>query len=222
MRKLEICCDASQKTFHNPTRTFTCAGAISLDTNNIRYRVLPDSTNNQGELLGVYLACELALLEKATHPMEYEDEVNVYCDSQVAVFGLTQWIDKWLRSQKVCGVMLGYNSKEVVNANMYQMIITFCVTNNLNINLMNQKGHVKIGNRVSLAQANAQFYKANGFHLTVAKLIQISQYNNTIDQFTRKQLDTIDVNSYPVAYHSSDGLQMIRYKIPDNYKNYIH
>ena len=70
---LEICCDASMKTFEDTGRIFTCSGAICINTDKEVYKVSPDSTNNRGELLAVYLAVKLAEETMLTFPNVYTD-----------------------------------------------------------------------------------------------------------------------------------------------------
>lgn len=221
---LEYCCDASQMTYPPDNRVFTCSGVICINDNRDMLQIMPDSTNNRGELIGLYLACKMALMDRnylLSQGIPVEG-INIYCDSQFVVYGLTRWLPAWVASLEKWGEMIGSSGKPVANQNMFMMILTFCSTNDLHINLYNQMGHVKLGNKASMAKANKQFFQANGYYLPIAKLEEISLFNNMIDKKTRDILREIDPNLYPVTYYNnSTGVQMCHYKLAENYADYI-
>ena len=216
---LEICTDASLKTFANG-RIFTCSGAISINSTQERYIVTQDSTNNRGELLGVYLGIKLAEEELINNPNKYT-KVNLYSDSQFAIFGLRDWMKNWIRTTDAQGVIYGSSHKPVKNQELFMMIITYCVTHNLIIHFYNQKGHVNVNSSKNLAAANKQFKNANGYWLKPEDIFKISFYNDIVDKNSRNILESINPDDYPIRHYNSEGINMCRYVLPNNFKDYI-
>ena len=87
-----------------------------------------------------------------------------------------------------------YNSSgaPVKNQNLFGMIITYCVMNNLIITLYNQRGHVNTNSPKDMALANRQFLKANGILLRPEEIFKISFYNDIVDKNSRAALDNIN------------------------------
>lgn len=214
---LEICTDASLKTFPDG-RVFTCSGAISINSTKEKYIITPDSTNNRGELLGIYLGVKIAHEEASKK--EY-DAINIYSDSQFAVFGLREWMINWVNHSDIHGILYGSNNKPVKNQELFKMIVTYCVLNNVKINLYLQKGHVTPNSPKSLARANEYFKKANGFLLKPEDIFKICFYNDIVDKNSRDVLDSIDESHYPRKIINKEGKVMCRYIIPKNFKDYI-
>ena len=120
---LEICTDASMRTFLDSGRVFTCSGAICINNMQERYTVTADSTNNRGELLGVYIGVKLAEEMLLREPGRYS-RVNLYSDSQFSIFGLTKWIYGWIKTIDNNGVMYGSNKEPVKNQDLFAMIFS--------------------------------------------------------------------------------------------------
>ena len=217
---LEICTDASMKTFQESGRIFTCSGAICINNMQERYTVTADSTNNRGELLGVYLGIKLAEEILLSEPGRYS-RVNLYSDSQFSIFGLRDWMAKWITTMDKNGVIYGSNGTPVKNQELFMMIITYCVTHNLVIHFYNQKGHVNNNSSKQLANANAQFKTANGFYLKPEDIFKISFYNDIVDKNSRNVLDQINPNDYPVFQYGHEGINLCHYVIPANFKDFI-
>ena len=217
MNVLEICTDASLKKFPDG-RIFTCSGAVSINSSKEIYIITPDSTNNRGEILGVYLGVKLAYEE--SEKTKY-DAINIYSDSQFAVFGLRDWMDNWIKSQDLNGILYGSNKKPVKNQELFKMVITYCVLNRIKVNLYLQKGHVNPNSPKSLAKANDSFKRSNGFLLKPEQIFKISFYNDIVDKNSRDILDSIDESHYPRHIIKSGGKNMCRYIIPENYKDFI-
>ena len=217
---LEICTDASLKKFPDG-RIFTCSGAVSINSAVERYTVTSDSTNNRGELLGVYLGVKLAEEEILINPGKY-NTINLYSDSQFAIYGLRDWMANWLNTLDSNGIIYGSNKKPVKNQELFMMIITYCVTHNLVINFYNQKGHVNTNSSKQLANANRQFYDANGFYLKPEDIFKISFYNDIVDKNSRDILNQINPDDYPIMDYSNPYNQrMCRYIVPSNFRDYI-
>lgn len=218
LEDLEIFTDASLKDFK--PRVFTCSGALCINTNEERYVITPDSTNNRGELLGIYLGVQIAKDTRDRYPGRF-GRIIIYSDSQFAVFGLRDWMSKWLASADKNGVMYGSSKTPVKNQNLFGMIITYCVMNKLIITLFNQRGHVNTNSPKDMALANRQFLNANGVLLRPEEIFKISFYNDIVDKNTRVALDNIDPDDYIQMPHKPNYKTMCRYVIPKNFKNFI-
>ena len=215
-KKLEICCDASITTYPNG-RTFGCAGAIAIGLNIERTIIVPDTTNNIAELMAMYTAVKLAEEMRAIDNYD----ITIYADSKFVVYGLKVWMDSWLRSMDRNGIMYNSNNEPVKNQDLFAMIISYMVTNNLRLKIRHQKGHVKVLSEGSMGVAQRVFTRSNGYSLDHETLSRISYYNNKIDYDTKQVLKTTNPNDYP-AIQQSDGLENVcRYVIPCNYKDYV-
>ena len=215
---LEICTDASLKTYTNG-RVFTCSGAVCINTTEETYTVSKDSTNNRGELLAVYLGIKLAEKTIYQFPNKFA-AIYLYSDSQFAIYGLRDWMVNWIKTEDEDGVLYGSSNLPVKNQELFKMIITYCVTHKLVVNFFNQKGHVNLNKQKDLALANRQFKTANGFWLKPEDIYKISFYNDIVDKNTRRILDNVNPDDYP-AYTVKSTQQMMQYKIPENFKDFI-
>ena len=72
-----------------------------------------------------------------------------------------------------------------------------------------------------MANANAQFYTANGFYLKPEDIFKISFYNDIVDKNSRNVLDKVDPNDYPVFHYGYEGINLCHYVIPENFKDFI-
>ena len=215
-KKLEICCDASITTYPNG-RTFGCAGAVAIGLNIERTMIVPDSTNNIAELMAMYTAVKLADEMQAVD----DYDTTIYADSKFVVFGLKVWMDSWLRKMDRNGIMYNSNNEPVKNQDLFAMIISYMVTNNLRLKIRHQKGHVKVLSEGSMEVAQRVFYRSTGYRLDHDTLSRISYYNNKIDYDTKQILKTTNPDNYPIM-PKTDGLENVcKYVIPCNYKDYI-
>ena len=215
-RLLEICCDASIKTFGK--RSFACAGAIAIEYDKSVEEIMPDITNNRAEiaaiLLGVKLAGELV--------KQHEDieEIYIYSDSKFSVKGINEWIDVWIRRRGADGIMYNYEGNPVKHQDVYLEVISYIIDNNLKIHVRHQKGHVKVTSESSMKKASDRFFDSNGYYIDKNTLSRISIYNNLIDEKTRNKLKQVRPLAYP---HEKECTykQMCKFVIPKNYKEYI-
>ena len=215
---LEICTDASLKTFMPSNRVFTCSGAISINSTQEKYIVTADSTNNRGEILAIYLGVKLA---KEESEKNHYDAINIYSDSKFAIFGLREWMQGWLKTEDSKGIIYGSNKQPVKNQELFKMVITYCTLNNIKINFYAQRGHINPNSPKQLAKANKYFQQANGFLLKPEDIFKISFYNDIVDKNSRGILSSVDETHYPKRIINSDGINMCRYIIPKNFKDYI-
>lgn len=222
--KLEIFCDASIRKFPNG-RTFGCAGAICPaynDSTKLAYKleVLPDSTNNESEITAIYLAVILAKEIIETLNLRFEDvDITIYSDSKISVFGLKVWMEDWLKYQ-YNGVLFNSQGMKVKNQHIFLRVLSFLITNNMKIKLYHVKGHVKLLNIKSLAEAARVFYESNGFNVPENVLNKIALNNNTVDDMTRKHLMFIKPDDF-IMRNDPEGDLMCHYVIADNWKEYI-
>lgn len=218
---LEIFCDASIKKFPNQ-RTFGCAGAIALINGTTQagtlLKVLPDSTNNQSEITAIYLAVKLA------HDIVTKyggiNNIIVYSDSKISVYGLKYWMNKWV-DMMYNGVLYTPQGDKVKNQEVFIQIYDFLARNNMKIKLLHCKGHVILTKHDSLYNAADVFYESNGFYPDKEQLIRISNYNNIIDKETREYLSTINPNINNIIKDNNKGNKMYHYVLPINWKDYI-
>lgn len=215
MEELEICCDASIMKYPNG-RTFGCAGAITTKLNIERKIIIPDCTNNRAELIAMYTAVRLANEIKQIKPYD----ITIYADSKFVVYGMKVWMEDWLRKIDENGIVYNHANKPVINQDLFMMILSYMISNNLRLKIRHQKGHVKFLNEKSLAIASRVFQESNGYRLDYSTLRRISLYNDKIDRSTREMLKTINPNDYPIE--NNDGLPKVcNYIIPYNYKDYV-
>lgn len=209
--KLEIFCDASIKRFNNG-RVFGCSGALCSTTQDSRYIINPDSTNNKSELLAVFIGLQMArdiiLYNNIINP-----EVYIYSDSQFTIFGLTRWINGWIRTIQN-NIIYGSNKEPVKNQELFAMILRFLIENNMPVKFLHQKGHINYNKSSELIKANEVFKTSNGYYLSPEEIYKISYYNDIVDKTSRSKLD-IDSNNF-IERH---GKQMVELIIP-TYKEY--
>lgn len=209
--KLEIFCDASIKRFNNG-RVFGCSGALCSTTRDSRYIINPDSTNNKSELLAVFIGLQMArdiiLYNNIINP-----EVYIYSDSQFTIFGLTRWINGWIRTIQN-NIIYGSNKEPVKNQELFAMILRFLIENNMPVKFLHQKGHINYNKSSELIKANEVFKTSNGYYLSPEEIYKISYYNDIVDKTSRSKLD-VDPNNF-IERH---GKQMVELIIP-TYKEY--
>lgn len=216
MKNLEICCDASIMKYPNG-RTFGCAGAVAIGFDIEKTIIIPDTTNNSAELMAMYTAIKLAQELCALQPYD----VTIYADSKFTVYGMKVWMENWLKTIDENGIIYNYNNQPVKNQELFMMILSYMITNNLRYKIRHQKGHVKFLNEKSLAIAAKVFYESNGYKIDHDTLTRISLYNDKIDRDTKKKLLTVNTDDYPIVDHSNDLAKVCNYITPYNFKEYV-
>lgn len=216
---LEICTDASIRTFNNG-RTFGCAGALCITTMEEDYLISQDTTNNRSELLGIYLGLKLAKRIMDASPNTY-NQIIIYSDSQFAIFGLTKWMDNWIKTVDSNGMIYGSNGKYVKNQELFMCILTYIQINKLKVLFRHCSGHVRYTSVKMLKEANDAYYRSNGVYLRPEDIYKISYYNDIVDNSTREKLQTINPDIYPMMDYSNNYQIMAKYVIPHNYKDFI-
>ena len=122
---LEVCTDASMKDIagHDyKLRPFGAAGAVCINTDEMKINICPDSTNNRAELIAIYTGIQMA--ESIYHRDKCYDKIIIYSDSQFSIFGLTKWMPSWLQSERN-GILFNSSGKPVMNQELFKMIIIY-------------------------------------------------------------------------------------------------
>ena len=215
---LEICTDASIRTFPNG-RVFGCAGALCITTLEQDYLISQDTTNNRSELLGIYLGLKLGKRIMDKHP-EY-DSMVIYSDSQFAVFGLTKWMQGWMKTKDNNGIIYGSNGKPVKNQELFMCILSYITSNQLKVSFRHCSGHVRYTSIKMLRLANEAYYKSNGEYLRPEDIYKLAYYNDIVDNSTREYLQRINPDIYPKMDYSNNYNIMTKYIVPNNYTKFI-
>ena len=215
---LEICTDASIRTFPNG-RVFGCAGALCITTLEQDYLISQDTTNNRSELLGIYLGLKLGKRIMDQRP-EY-DSMVIYSDSQFAVFGLTRWMQGWMKNKDQNGIIYGSNGKPVKNQELFMCILSYITSNQLKVSFKHCSGHVRYTSIKMLRLANETYYKSNGTYLRPEDIYKLAYYNDIVDNSTREYLQKINPDMYPIMDYSNNHNIMTKYIVPNNYVKFI-
>ena len=216
MAVMEIYTDASMRTLDDG-RVFGCSGALCANTGQAKYTINPDSTNNKSELLAVFLGVQLAHQIMMENPGVYES-IDLYSDSQFSIFGLTRWMPGWLKTKDANGIIYGSNRRPVKNQELFAMILTYMVNNNLRIRFLHMAGHIRMTSLKRLGVANYVFNKSNGFCLRPDEVFKISYYNDIVDRTSRSKLYSINPSNFPTRL---SGEESIKYEFPPNFRKFV-
>lgn len=160
-------------------------------------RILRDSTNSESELYAIYMAIQYALLNR-----DKVQVINIFSDSQFAIYGLREWIFNWVHNIRNDRI---YNSskKEVAHQNIFMGIIYTILEYDLQINLYHNRGHFtesKIKQFIELFKVHNFLYD----YIDSNTARMIIKYNNHIDNDTRNKL-------YSLSNNLPDKLQLPDY-----------
>lgn len=217
---IEVFTDASMRTFSSG-RSFGCSGAVSPQINSSIYSVIPDCTNNQAELMAIYLGCRLIKKYRDNFDKDNENKYYLYSDSQFSIKGLTEWLPGWVKSADINGVYYGSSNKPVKNQNLFNMVAAYVMNNKLTIRFRHQAGHINYRNYEMVKKANNKFYESNGYFLSPDSIYRICYFNNLVDKITRSKLQKVNDADFPVLKSNNRGINMVRYVIPPNIKDYM-
>ena len=141
--------------------------------------------------------------------------INIFSDSQIAVFGLRDYIYNWKYNPEEERYYLGNRKSEVKNQEL--LIECFYLLNELRktniVNIFHQCGHVDNGFD-NIKNAAEVFKRSNGVNGVVSyELVRyISVYNNYVDNKSRSFIRTLNVfeNYYtdPVEFYSKGNLYL--------------
>lgn len=178
---INIFADASIRTMNN--ETIGCPGIVVLLDKNIihkEYRILRKTTNSESELYAIYMAINYALQYNGTKT------INIFSDSQFAVYGLREWIFKWLCNMNN-DTLFNSSRKEVAHQNLFMNIVYTILDNNLQVSLYHNRGHFtknKVKEFVKLFKKHNFLREEIEFKLAFV----IIDCNNMVDSMTREVL----------------------------------
>lgn len=146
-------------------RTDGCAGVVAIitdeDNNRVvlhnKFSVLIDSTNNESEIYAIYLGIITALEIMQTIPITH---VNLFSDSKISIFGLREWIYKWVNNVKD-GTLISSSGTPVKNQQIFMKCIYAILENNLDISLFHIDGHTALSSDKALHDAMLNFRNNN-------------------------------------------------------------
>lgn len=193
----------------------TCYGAVAVNKDTIvdeMFRLSSESTVPAAEIRGI--RCSLSLALQYRHCFKV---INIFSDSQVALFGLRDYIYGW-RYRKD-GHIYNKSSKVVKNEELFiecfQLLMELRKTNI--VNLYHQAGHIENGLE-QLKYGIGVFKKSNGVQGTVDynTIRYISLYNNYVDNKSRSFIRGINI------YENTFLDPLIFYPKPDIFNNMHH
>lgn len=206
---LNIFSDASMRSIGN-RKLATCYGSVAVNKDNIIdevFRLQSVSTVPAAEIRGIRCSLSLALKYRYMYK-----NINIFSDSQIALFGLRDYIYKWKYNPNDGLLYNGLNSP-VKNQELY--IETFFMLMELektnNVCLYHQNGHVD-SNVEALRKSLDVFKNSNNIHgkidYNVARYISL--YNNYVDNKSRSIVRRTNVfeNDFHdlISFHPMSGL----------------
>lgn len=190
----------------------TCYGSVAVNKDTIideKFRLSSESTVPAAEIRGIRCSLSLAL--------QYRDKykvINIFSDSQVALFSLRDYVYGW--KYKSDGHIYNKSAKMVKNEELFvecfQLLQELRKTNI--VNLYHQPGHIENGLE-NLRYGISVFKKSNGILGTVDynTIRYISLYNNYVDSKSRSFIRGINI------YENTFCDPLIFYPKPDIFSN---
>ena len=211
---LNLFSDASMRTVSKKDHVLaSCYGSVAVNKDTIIdewFRCQSESTVPAAEIRGI--RCSLILALKWRHMFR---NINIFSDSQIAVFGLRDYIYNWKYNPEEERYYLGNRKSEVKNQEL--LIECFYLLNELRktniVNIFHQCGHVDNGFD-NIKNAAEVFKRSNSVNGIVSyELIRyISVYNNYVDNKSTSFIRTLNVfeNYYtdPVEFYSKGNLYL--------------
>lgn len=188
-RTLFIFTDASvQKYGLHDEEYISCSGAVAVVWKDDKYEIIDQnfvvnrcSTNNNGEIKAIYYGLLMALKYRDQY-----DEINLFSDSKISIYGLREWIKGWV--QHSTGTeLLGSTLTPVSNQQEILACIYLIMSNNLHVNLYHQKGHCT--QRV-MSTALTTFKSSNHVYQFISDTFMffICDMNDYVDKTSRDTL----------------------------------
>lgn len=185
---LNIFCDAS--IMGNKNNYTGCYGVVAVNKDNVLdsvYRLVSDTTNNESELKGLRAAISMA--NKWRNDFAY---INIFCDSQISIFGLRDYIYRWKYKD---GILYGTANNPIVNQKIFIECHYMLMDTGLQeqVKLFHQSGHVDNGYN-NIKNAAMVFKKSNNVrgYVDLNLIRYISTYNNYVDHNSRSHLRRSD------------------------------
>lgn len=205
---VNIFADASIRTINN--ETIGCPGIVVILDKNIIHqdtRILRNTTNSEAELYAIYMAINYALQYNGTKV------INIFSDSQFAVYGLREWIFKWLNNIKD-DTLFNSSKKEVAHQTLFMNIVYTILNNNLKVSIYHNRGHFP---KTKIKEFVKLFKKHNFLHDDIEFKLGyfIIEYNDMVDKITRELLHNnlkLEDPLLLMQYMARDDLDMNYYK----------
>lgn len=185
---LNLFSDASMRpNAYNKNILNACYGSVAVCKDVIIDEVLELNTNctvPAAEIRGIRSSLYLALNYRNLYK-----NINIFSDSQIALFGLRDYIYKW-RFDTNTNKFYNSNNIKAKNQELYyeclQILLDLSKTNN--INLYHQSGHVNTENDIK--NSIDIFKRSNNINCKISFNIAryIATYNNYIDNKTRSYI----------------------------------
>ena len=185
---LNIFCDAS--IIGKGYNTTGCYGVIAVTEDNVidtDYKLVSHTTSNNSELKGLRGALSMANKWKSSFRF-----INIFCDSQISVFGLRDYIYNW-RFNPRDGKLYGTANTPIVNQEIFiechNILVQLGIDPNCTIKIFHQSGHIDNGYD-NLKRAASVFGKSNNVrgNVDLNFIRYISTYNNYVDSTSRSYL----------------------------------
>ena len=182
-----------------------CSGSVAVWCDRIideDYRVCCEETVPAAEIRGIRISLSLALKYRYQFRV-----INLFCDSQIAVKSLRDFIYYWEYNWKK-DTFYGATGRPAKNVSLilecFTMLQELRKTNV--VNLFHQKGHVDSG-WDNIVNAKYAFERLNGMYGTVTTDVIrfISVYNNYVDEKSRRILKATDFKNH----HYSDAIEYL-------------
>ena len=178
-KTLNIFTDASVYKYQN--ETLGAPGYVAVIGENMvdeKSIILRESTNNESELYAIFMAIQFALLNR-----DKVQIINIFSDSQFAIYGLREWIFGWMNNIKDDRL---YNSsgKMVANQHIFMNIIYTILYYDLKVSFYHNRGHFKVN---QINEFRELFTKHNFLNdrINGRTAYKIIFYNDRVDNNTR-------------------------------------
>lgn len=185
-----------------------CYGSVAVNMDTIideMFRISSESTVPAAEIRGLRCSLRLALKYRYNYRI-----INIFSDSQIALFGIRDYIYGWTYNDKNL-----YNKSSKVVKNQELFVECFMLLNELRttniVNLYHQPGHVENG--LDSLKASIEVFKRSNkiqgmVDYSVARYIAL--YNNYVDNKSRSFIKGINIyeNYYqdPVYFYANENL----------------
>ena len=208
-KTLNIFTDAS--VLNKPSEIIGAPGFVAVIGNNVIHHneiILRESTNNESELYAIYMAIQYALFNR-----DKVEVINIFSDSQFAIYGLREWIFSWINNIKNDRL---YNSsnKLVANQKLFMNIVYTILYYDLKVSLYHNRGHFKYNQVKEFVKLFTKHNFLNDY-LEFAAAYTIIHYNDMVDNNTRSLLHR--TGQFPLKleipdYFARNDLDLNRYK----------
>lgn len=202
---LNIFTDAS--VFKNGDEQIVSHGIYDPKNNTKLFHIIRQSSNNRGELMGIATAIKYALLMRNNFV-----QINIWTDSLYSMKCICEWFPIWYFKMNN-GMLTTGAGKPVENIDLIDMIIHLILDNNLDVNILHQRGHIL--ERNNLNKAMKTFKDINGMDIDQDAMSYAAVCNQVVDEHTRNgflstDLLSIPIYTYPIMPYFTYGLDIRR------------